>query len=50
MTPSLRELRKNVRRWSMLWRIMKKKRDRHGQEFAIERAQMWRRKINSLSH
>lgn len=38
--------RKLVRRWGLMWRTMKRLRDRAGARFAIERATIWRNYIN----
>ncbi len=46
---TVRQMRLNVRRWGMQWRVMNKRRDRAGERFAIERALLWRNSINKLS-
>lgn len=48
MKTNLRQQRKNVRRWGLLWRLMKQRRDKLGQQFALERATLWRNYVNRM--
>ena len=45
---TIREARKNVRRWGKLWRVMKRRRDRQGAKFAVARGRLWRDVVNRL--
>lgn len=37
-----------IRKWGLMYRLMRKRRDRAGAMFAIERARIWRGYVNLM--
>jgi hypothetical protein len=45
---SLTPQKRLVRRWGKLWRLMRRRGDRAGMTFAVERAKIWREYVNRM--